>query len=462
MLNILFYIILFSITLYCYINRKKGVVLLCLIALCYNCFGFLDPSSSSIKGTDIVAFFSIITYLDGISRNKRYLQVKNDPIGIVIVLILVYFILNFLGTVILQVESLSNAIKVIRSRFIFLLYFYLRTFKKEDFKLFIKWVLVASIIQGVFFYLQLVGINVLSGRVDEAEDVGELTRYANYPKFAYFFVIYYVISHKESTSNKIFLITFFGTMYILGQMRGAIISSAAVIGVFFLLKKKMKYVGYIAIGVIVYQFVVAPMFEYRTRNNAQSTFREMVNVVKAPANVYQQYTMGESSGNFSFRIAMLSERIIFMFHNPQYLPFGVGCIHETSNANHFYFHIRTHSIDAKEGAGTLSSADITWVGILMRYGLVCILFFLLLLYVWAKEGIPHVRKCNDTIFITSAVMVIYIILGSFNSDNLGRIPSIVNILFYLAVIYRNNHDKKRHLLYNKLCRESEKGTEASG
>lgn len=459
MFSLLIYIILFCVAIYCYSNNKKGEVLLCLIALCCNCFGFVDSVRGSIKETDLVVFFAVVSSLDGISKNKRYLQVKNDPIGIVIVLILVYFILNFLGTVVLHVESLSNAIKVIRSKFILLLYFYLRTYKKEDFTKFIKYVLVASIIQGVFYYLQLVGVNVLSGRVDEADDIGEITRYANYPKFAYFFVIYYVISHKESTFPKIFLIAFFWMMYVMGQMRGAIISSAAAIGVYFLLEKKMKYVGYIAIGVIAYQFVVAPMFEYRTRNKDQSTFAEIINVVKDPTNVYQQYTMSESRGHFTFRIAMLSERIIFMYHNPQYLPSGVGCIHEESNANQFYFHLGTFNDRYKHNMGMLGSADITWVGILMRYGLIGILLHLLLFYVWAREGIPYVKNNKDTIFITCAVLVVSYILGSFNSDNLGRVPSILNILFYLAVIYRYNHDKKRDILFNRLHRECEKRIE---
>ena len=442
MLSVLIYIILLVIATYCYFNNKRGEVLLCMVALCSNCFGFVDSSGGSIKATDLVLFFAIFTSLDGILRNKRYLRLKNDPIGIVIVLILIYSFSNFLGTVLFHVESLSSALKVVRQEFVLLLYFYFRTFKKEDFKLFIKWVLVASVIQGVFYYLQLVGINVLSGRVDEAENVGEITRYANYPKFAYFFVIYYVISQKESTYHKLFLISFFWVMYILGQMRGATISSAAVIGVFFLLKKKLKYVGYIAIGAVAYLLVVAPMFEYRTRYKKQGTFTEIINVIKEPTNVYKQYSIGETEGSFSFRIAMFSERVIFMYHNPQYLPFGVGCVHEESNSNIFYFHLGTANDMYKYGIGMLSSADIAWVGILMRYGIIGVALFLLLLFVWAREGLPHVKNSNDVLFIVCSVMVVSVLLGSFNSDNLGRMQSVFNILFYLAVVYRYNHDRK--------------------
>lgn len=459
MSSFVIYIILFGIAVYCYFDNKKGEALLCLIALCCNCFGFVDSSSSSIKATDLVLFFAIFTSLDGISKNKRYLQVKYDPIGLVVVLILVYCALNFLGTVIMHVESLSNAIKVIRPRFIFLLYFYLRTFKKDDFKKFIKYVLVASIIQGIFYYLQLVGINVLSGRVDEADDVGEITRFANYPSMASFFVLYYVISNKASIAEKMLFICFFGMMYVLGQMRGGIIAMASAVGVFFLLKRKMKYVSYIVVGVIVYQFIVAPMFEYRTRNAKNDTFTEIVNVVKNPTNIYQQYSIGETGGTFSFRIAVLSERVIFMCHNPQYLPFGVGCIHEESTNNKFHFLLGTGNDRSQLGRSMLGSADITWVGIIMRYGMVGVLLFWMLLYVWVKEGIPQVKNSEDSFFITCAVLVVLIVLNSFNSDNLGRIPSILNILFYLAVIYRYNHDERCDIFFNRLRRESEKRIE---
>jgi hypothetical protein len=248
-------------------------------------------------------------------------------------------------------------------------------------------------------------------------------------------------------------------MYILGQMRGGILSMAATIGLFFLMKRKMKYVSYIVIGAIAYQFVISPMFEYRTRDAQTSTFAEIVNVVKDPTNVYQKYSTGASGGTFAFRIATLSERIIFMCHNPQYFPFGVGCIHEDSDANTFYFNLGTHNENFKNNKETIGSADITWVEILMRYGLIGVLLYLLLLYAWAKKGIPQIKNSDDAIFITCTVFVISVILGSFNGDNLGRVPSILNILFYLAVIYRYNYDKKRDILFNRLRRENEKRIE---
>ena len=425
MLSILIYIILFGIAVCCYFNNKRGETLLCLVALCSNCFGFVDSSGGSIKATDLVLCFAIFTILHGITRNKRYLQLKNDPIGIVIVL----------------------------------LYFYLRTYKKEDFKKFIKYVLVASVIQGVFYYLQLVGINVLSGRVSEADDVGEITRYANFPSMASFFVVYYVISNKASIIEKMLFICFFGMMYILGQMRGGIMAVTSAIGVFFLLKRKVKYVSYIVVGTIVYQFIVAPMFEYRTRNAQNDTFTEIVNVVKNPTDIYQQFTNGTSEGSFSFRIAMLSERVIFMCHNPQYFPFGVGCIHEESASNNFHFLLGTRNSQSQYGQTMLGSADNSWVGILMHYGITGVMLFILLLSVWIKKGIPQVKNSDDATFITCVVFVVAVILSSFNSDNLNRIPSMLTILFYLTVIYRYNHDKKIHLLFNRLCRESEKRIE---
>ena len=343
-----------------------------------------------------------------------------------------------MGTFILHIESFNNALKVVRPKFILLLYFYLRAFKKKDFKIFVKWAFVATFIQGIFYYMQLVGVNVLSGRVDEADSVGELTRFANYPIMAAFFVIYYVISEKVTAIHKLFVFSFFGMMLIIAQMRGAVIGLGAALALFFLLKRHAKYIGYIAVGIVAYLLVVAPMFEYRTRNKSRSTFQEITDVVTDPTNTYSQFYRYGIGGNFSFRIAMLAERVKFVIDKPEYIPFGVGCIHEESKANKFFFQLGTHNERFRFGYGMLSSADIAWVGLLMRFGIIGVILHLLLFYAWARQGIPQVKKSDDPLLITCAVLVVSQFLTSFDSDILGRIPPMMSILFYLAVIYRYN------------------------
>lgn len=427
------YILFFILSFFFYIKGRKGEVLFCLIAILSNCFGFLDQAN--IKPTDLILSFSIGISICEFIKNHYFFQTKNDIFGKLILLILFYIFLNFAFTVLLHLETFSFALKVVRYSFVFLLYFYFRDINQNEIDRFIRLALIASTIQGVFYYLQLVGVNVLSGRVDEAEDVGEITRYANYPRLVGFFILYYITTEKSSLFLKLFFITFYGFMLVLGQMRGGILALAFAICVFFLLKHKAKYILYIVGGVIVFQTIINPMFEYRTRNAERSTLEEVKMVLSNPTAIYESYTEDDESGNFLFRIAMLSERAVFMKDNPQYLPFGVGCIHEESPNNTFFFHLGTHNEMYKYGYGLLSSADIAWVGILMRYGLVGVLLFLLLLFAWFKTSIPLIRKCAYTPFVVAALMSITCFLGTFSGDNLGRIPAITNMLFYLAVIH---------------------------
>ncbi|MDO4738308.1 MAG: O-antigen ligase family protein [Bacteroidales bacterium] len=424
------------------------------MAIGSNCFNFIDPAGIPIKPFDFIIVFTLLTCIVGYSHKRAYFRLsyvkfvstgkrgrelkiyrEKDWIGTAIFAIVIYLLLNFLGSIIFSIESPSNALKVVRPLITFLLYFYLRTFKLRDFYRFLYLILIASIIQGVFFYLQIIGVNVLAGRVDEAGGTDGMTRYANFPTMSSFFVIYYLLNEKEKTLRRIFFVLFFGTMVLLGQMRGEIIGVSAVFVVYFLLKRKIKYVGYIIIGIILYQLVIAPMFEYRTRNSSTSTVQEIVNVVTNPLSIYNNYIIQEQEGTFSFRIAMLSERVFFMFDNPQYFPFGIGCIHEDSDSNHFIFSLGTHNEMYKYGYSMLSSADIAWVGILMRYGMLGVILFMFFFYAWVRVGIPLVKKNRNILLVMASLFVVSSFMLSFNSENLGRVPSIMLLTFYCAIIY---------------------------
>ena len=428
------FILFFILTFLFYIHGRKGEVLFCLIAILSNCFGFVDQANSPIKPTDLLLSFSIGISILEFCKNPNYFQIRKDTFGKLILLIFFYLLFNFIFTVALHIESFSYSLKVVRFCFIFLLYFYFRDISQKEIQKFIRLTLIASTIQGIFYYLQLVGINVLSGRVDEAEDVGEITRYANYPVFAVFFTLYYIINDKVSIFYRFLYITFFGFMLILGQMRGSVLSLAFVTCLFFMIKRKAKYILYIVGGLIIFQTVINPMFEYRTRNAEHSTLEEIKMVITNPTTIYESYTEDDESGNFLFRIAMLSERVTFLKDNPQYLPFGVGCIHEESPNNTFFFQLGTHNEMYKYGYGMLSSADIAWVGILMRYGLVGVILYLILILAWTKTSLQRIRNCQNTPFIIAALMSVSTFWGTFVGDTLGRIPALIHMIFYLSII----------------------------
>lgn len=439
---IIFFIILFLLAFHFYIRGRKAEVLFCLTALATNCFAFVDSGNSGIKPSDLVILFSVVVSLMEFLKDSSYFNVKGDTMGRILLIIFIYITIVFMMTVFLRIETFSYALKVVRIHIVLLLYFYMRKMRLQTFEHFFRLILVASIVQGVFYYLQMVGVEgVISGRVDDNGDDDSLTRYANYPRFVAFFVLFYIVSEKDKVYNKIIHISFFFMMYIFGQMRGAIIAMACSACVFFWLKKKKKYFGYLVMGLVAYQFVVAPMFEYRTRSRDTGTIEEIVQVIREPLGVYKNYTDEGLNGTFAFRIAILSERMEFLLDNPRYLPFGVGCIHEESPNNHFYFLLGTHNELFQNGRTMLGSADIAWVSILMHYGLIGAALFLLLFYYWMREGLPLVRNNNSAIFIVASIISISAFLSSFNGDNLGRITPLLSILIYMAIIYVYTHQK---------------------
>jgi len=429
------YIILYAFVLYFYGNDNKVGVLFSLTTMLFNCFGFVDSSDLILKPSVFtVSFTFVVSLLEG-WKHKNYFNVKNDALSIVILAIIGYSTFCFLISFITGKDTLANTFNVVFQNYTLLLYFYFRKMRYSEFVRFFKMVIGASVVQGVFYYLQLVGVDgVLTGRVGESSYINEMTRYANYPLMTTFIAFYYVISDEVKTL-KLFMIPFFGMMLVIGQMRGEIILLGLSCAIFFFMKRKIKYVTYIIVAVLAFQFIINPMFEYRSRNATNSTFEEIKIVLSDPTNMYNYYiATGGKGGTMAFRFAMLMERVQFMADNPRYLPTGVGCIGENSPNNNFNFIIGTHSEKLDKGISMLNSADIVWVGVLMYYGLIGVILFLLFYYFWARDSLPCAKNSNKDIFVAASIFSVSSFLISFNSDPL-RAYSLIVIVFYLSVIY---------------------------
>ena len=150
-----------------------------------------------------------------------------------------------------------------------------------------------------------------------------------------------------------------------------------------------------------------------------------------------------SNGTFSFRMAMLTERIVWLLDNPRYLLTGVGTMHEDSpkTLQMFDFRIATRNEDRYYGHTIIESGDITWVPIVLRYGLlgvfVHIMLFLILFI--------NTRNRKDTLVMLAA-FTICLFVGTFDGAYF-EIPLNVYILSFLyAVVSRSNYENRLLLI----------------
>ena len=428
-----------------YYSNKKAEYLLCVIALTCSGFGFLDRQGLPFKVSDLMIVEVIYITINEWLKDKNYFNSKRDIFGKIFIIILLYYLFEFLRSVIFKIETPGFAFKVVRYITILFYYFYLRKLSFGTFEKLFHYILVCSVVQGLFFYLQLVGVQgILSGRIDEAEKADQITRYANYPVFSLFFTIYYVIKEKGNIFFRLFMITFFAMMPVIGQTRSAIISPAIAIIAFFIIKRKIKYSIYIALGAIFFQLVVNPMFEYRDRNRKKSTIDEIITIINNPTEAYNTYTSERNAGTFAFRIAMLVEKSNYLSDNPKYIPFGAGCIHEDSPNNKFTFKLGTRNERFSRGYAMTDGADISWNNILLLYGICGTFLFLLLLYTWFRHYLFFAKKTTNPLFLASLFYSITVFLLSFNHGNLILTSQLIYTQVLMAIVYvYSNHSSSK-------------------
>jgi len=160
----------------------------------------------------------------------------------------------------------------------------------------------------------------------------------------------------------------------------------------------------------------------------------------------QRSNMGNISGEdgtFSFRMAMLYERIDWLRDNPRYLLTGVGAMHEDSpkTLQMFNFSIGTYNKERFYGRTIIESGDIAWVPIVLRYGLIGVFVHIMMFFLLFNVS----RKREDLLVMLSAY-AIAVFLRTFDGAYFET-PSLLYIHTLLfAIVSRANSENKPMLM----------------
>lgn len=434
---ILIYTILSLLSIILCVKRDYAKMFFCLTSIMYGIFGFsLVLGDSPIKEQDFLLVSLFIMLIIEYGRDKSFFSTKNDKLGKIVGICFLWTFIIFVGTVVLGVDSFYYAFKMYRPYFILIGYFLLRKMNTSNIEEYLKYIFVLSVLQGIFFYLQLVGvIGVLAGYgaiIENGESLEE-HRFGNFPYFYSFFFLYTLFKGSAFDFKKLFWLIFWGMMPIIGQMRSQTILLVLSAVVYFIINRKSKYLIYIVFFALSFQFIITPMFQKRASEGDIGTFEEISMVVNNMNNIYDQYAVSHEGGTFAFRIAMLAERVMFVIDNPQYLLTGVGCIHENSQNQKFVFKLATYSPKLKYGASMLSSADSAWIGVLMHFGIIGVVLFMTMYLSLIYYSIPMVRGSTNLTFIVYACMTISLFVSSFNGETIGQV-TMLSLMFVFSII----------------------------
>lgn len=425
----LIYVIIFLLGWYFYGKNKPAHVLTCLFAIGCGCFKLFSIEECLVHPFDLMILLTLIITMQEAINHRGYFNCKNDPIGKIILIVLVYSSLVCVGSVLTGQELLLYALKVYRVNLILLLYFYYRRQNWSVMRIFFNQMLIFSVIQGVLFYLQLVDVNILQGGEIEGEG---FVRYKGFPLLSVLYVLLAMIDNKMKMWKRILMVFFFGGMLLLSMTRGPILIIIVAYATYILLNRKSENLLYLGAFSLAYFFVVAPVMEMRN-NERSSSSEDLHSILKNPLEAHNSFTTRSST--ILYRMACVTERFDYMTHNPQYLLFGVGTVHENSPKNHYNVFVTGLNNDKlKFHKETVSSDDITWVNVMMRYGMIGVVLFMLMYIVATRVGLPKVKSSQDVYFIMGALLPLGYFIGSFGTNHFDFAIRILEFLVPLLLI----------------------------
>lgn len=427
------YIILTVLNVFLYLNKKYLSFILCYTALMTELF-MLDTIGSSIRGSDLCFFMNFILLPVALSRRSRE-NINDKVTNKVTKLFIGFIIFEFAFTYITGADSVVYALKVIHIPLMFLAYYPFSTIPLDTYKRYIKIMLWVTIIQGILFLLQFVGINLLAGRFDT--DSFAFAFALNIPTFIYFY-IFFSLDAKCIKKYKYPLLALFFVILLFTYVRSIIIALLACVIIYIVTIRGLKRSMPIILSLVIIAPIVMGVLEKKSEmsGSSMSTKEEITLLFSGIDNLRQ---IGNEGGSSIFRFAMLIERFDYLVKNPQYLLFGVGAIHEDSPNcyNRFDFTLGTRNEGRMFGRCLIESGDITWVPITLRYGFVGIAIHLFILITIAKLA----RKRKGILKILFP-LIIFFFITSFNGPLFESPIRCIELVIYLSLLSRCITEKK--------------------
>lgn len=378
----------YILSLIWYIRRKYSLFILGLSILLSNLYYFV-PSNPGFNymSTALIITVTLLEFF----KNQNFFSSKNDKIGKIVLLLIALFTLNCIITILLRIETSTSALKVLYNNLFLVSYFIFRKFDIRIWEKSLNYILPCTVIGGICYYLQFLGIHLLSGIINEGEFGQVEYRYMNYPVFTYLFLFYFLFANIK---HKYLWLAFFTPFIILPMSRGSMLGVIITVFVFLYIKKKLtKYVLKIAIPIILALLVFYPiiMNRFAGDNNKVHFIDEISNMLK-----WKSYTdfNNSDSDTYAFRIALIWEKLDYMFAHPQTLILGNGSIYENTKAcqEKFDFLIGSLSID-KNGdffVRQIDSTDVAFITHFFRYGILYIVLIVLYLsYCYKRFNIKN-------------------------------------------------------------------------
>lgn len=414
-----------------WLNNKKAISVTLLWAFTCNGFNLKGITPSPINIYNLLFLVLNIVLISDISKKGFKSLLHTDKMLKYILMFYIFLIIHCIMTILLNIEIFKYATSVLRQTIApFLLFLLIRKLDINIIQKIFKYILFIMGILCFIYLLQSFGIYLYQTREGLLD--GESTRVGNLGGVE-FCLILSLFVFKNKLKSVLYLIPL-----IYGAMRGPIVSLLC--GILYSLRHKIVKIRYFIIALIVglllysvYTNLISDRF-----NRYDVSFTEEVisgiNIKKimdfsSYEGSNREVFTWQENGTFVFRISMLAERIIYLFQNPEKILFGAGMIDEASPKNDFHFKLGTPNENYKYQYCQIESNDILWTSYLLRYGIIGILFWIVLFHVCFKQF----NNRQDQVNLVGLSYTLFLIINSFGSDSPRRIPVI--LMLFLIYTY---------------------------
>jgi hypothetical protein len=412
--------LLLCLSIYLFITGKQVPSFAIFTFFITEGFQIVPESFASVNFIDfaLVYIIALNIYL-GITKKGHF--ALNDNLSKIVVVLLAYFVLELIITVISEAETTDFAFKVFR-RYLFIgLYFVIRSAKPQALNKVAGFVFVLTTITLLIYLAQIaLGEQLLTGTIEGlgTSISGGESRYRNIPFFFDFALIFTFFS-PSLKKLRIPLIILFLVGLIAPLNRGPIIAFVVVMALFLMVEGKVGSLVKYALIAVAIGALSWPILSRRfSKENASSDVKSSLQM--------RSYKNFNTTGGGSFD---------YILNHPQYIATGIGMRHEDSQKtfNQFHFYLGAIKVDKatdKKLIQQIDTTDLVWATMLLRLGFVGVALYLIMFFIMLKLFYERRKEPLSTIGL---LLVAMYLLNSFASDVLTRPSSF--FIYFLVYAY---------------------------
>jgi hypothetical protein len=347
---------------------------------------------------------------------KNYLKPDNMtkfllPMGIFLIICIAYnkFALGL---------GFSEILRTSRFLFFWLLWLIFRSLNVEQLNNLLKGLFYVSLLTSTLFILQLFDIEVLNEITlsSKTSVFGmTLTRFYNHPDMLHFFVFFAILCNPLKGILK-WLTMFIPAIALMCAFHRSLTGSffiALIIGYVVQLPRLQQIKVFSVAGFVIFAAVIFGSFNFVNSR----TFKDIQNVMAGNFVDTESVDISKmQEGTFTFRIAHLVERNLYLQQHPKSMIIGAGLMTEDSKMTQTMFDFNIGLVEELSGQTVqLDTGDISYSLLFLRFGYLGTVLFLL---PFVAFMFFFYKYRNDKLALASFMYLTLTIGVSFFSSNL--------------------------------------------